>query len=62
MKRLFRVVDSSTNKTIEFFSNKIEAKELRNKLNPERGEHFIPGTRERYYIAKGPDHRLYKNA
>ena len=61
MKRLFKVVDSHTKKTIEYFSNKIEAKATRNSLNPERGDDFIPGTKERYYIAKGPDHRLYKH-
>lgn len=60
MKRLFRVVDSNTNNTVEYFSAKQDAKKLRNKLNPERGESFVLGTFERYFISKGPDHRLFK--
>lgn len=61
MKKLFQVVDSHTNKTIEYFSNKLEAKALRDELNPERGDDFVTGTRERYFIGKGPDHRLFRS-
>lgn len=57
MKKLFSVKDSHNNKVIDFFDDKMKAKALRNELNPERGEDFIMGTRERYYVAKGPDHK-----
>lgn len=60
MNKLFAVVDSSTKKVIEYFDNKPEAKALRNSLNPPRSEDFVAGTKERFFIAKGPDHRLFR--
>lgn len=61
MKKLFSVKDRTNNKVIDNFNNKMLAKELRNKLNPERPKDFVLGSPERYYIAKGPDHRKYKS-
>lgn len=61
--RLFAVKDRSTGKLAlsgEFFSNKKEAKDARTELNPPRSEDFVQGTLERYFVVKGPDHRLYK--
>lgn len=59
MKRLFSVKDSHNNKVIEHFDDKMKAKAVRNELNPKRSEDFVLGTRERYYVTKGPDHKDY---
>jgi len=60
-KKLFAVVDSETKSIVQYFSCKSEAKALRNIMNPTRKEDFKLGTKERFYIGKGPDHRLYNN-
>ena len=59
MKRLFQVMDSNKNKIVEYFEHKADAKVLRNTLNPIRVDDFVEGTKERYFIAKGPDHRKF---
>jgi len=58
MKRLFKVVDRETKRQVEdvFFSNKYEAKQLRDKYNGPPPEKMQEGAERRYYIAPGPDH------
>ena len=59
--RLFAVKDRTNGKVVgnEYYESKMEAKEARDKLNPERDKDFQQGTLERYYVVKGPDHKLY---
>lgn len=52
-KKQYVVKDRNTNKTIQdaIFSDKMEAKKLRNELNGERPKDFVEGSQERFYVS-----------
>lgn len=57
-KRLFAVGDSVTGKvTGNFYSNKREAKDERDRLNNAQ-----PGSTSRFMVVVGPDHQRYKQS
>ena len=51
MLKIFSVVDLRNNKTVDFFENKIEAKQERNKRNK------VDGEEKNYFkVSHGPDY------